>query len=292
MQRHRISGLGLIEVMITMLIGIVISAIVYRQIEVASVFFHKSKQHIIARQSLLITESILRNSLHSAGYFGCHSLNHIKVKNHVANINKIMLTDSTPYGLSAVHAEPSTQFPNLPINERKVGSDILITRSLSTDSVNLTQPMTTTSSPLQLETTVGLKKKTIVAIYDCIDTELFTITSLRKNTIQPNKALSKRYQTHSEVAKLHVDAFYLRKSKHKTHQFNLFERDEAGQSEELLEHVNDFTVSLSNRSKPDVFIPTQAFHQWNIIAKVKIRINYGPDNQVMSIISNVGRQND
>ena len=292
MQRHRISGLGLIEVMITMLIGIVISAIVYRQIEVASVFFHKSKQHIIARQSLLITESILRNSLHSAGYFGCHSLNTIKLINHVANINKIMLTDSMPYGLSAIHVGPSTQFPNLPINDSKMGSDILITRSLSTDSVNLTKPMTTTLSPLQLETTVGLKKKSIVAIYDCIDTELFMITSLRKNTIQPNKALSKRYQTHSEIAKLHIHAFYLRKSKQQPNQFNLFERDETGQSEELLEHVNDFIISLSSRSKPDVFIPTQAFHQWNTIVKIKIRIDYAPDKKIVSIISNAGRQND
>ena len=292
MQSHRISGVSLIEVMISILIGIVVGAVIYRQIDVASVFFHKSKQHIITRQSLLITESLLRNSLHSAGTFGCHSLNDIKLINHVDNIHQVMLTDSVPYGLSSLHVQPSTQFTNLPINEGKIASDILIIRSLSTNSINLSQPMTTTSSPLHVETTDALKKKSIVAIYDCIDTELFTITRLRKKMIQPNKALSKRYQIHSEIAKLRIHAFYLRKSKHETGQFNLFERDETGQSEELLEHVNDFTVSLSNRSKPTDFIPSQAFHQWRNIAKVKIRIDYGPDNQVMSIISNVGRKDD
>lgn len=225
------TGFGLIEVMIALTLGLVVTAATMSLL--VSSKSHYDIQDDLARlqeNARFAVETIIKD-VRMAGYYGC--LGNV---DNVHNQLNMSGTASTDFGfdisnsLEGIEAGAGTWLPStsaLPSNI-VAGTDAIAIRYVDPSQINITKLMNTQSADLQISQNSGLAASDIVVVSDCESADMFQITNLNNagsfdnavhntggsqvpgnsNATSPHK-MSKVYGTDAVINRLVSRAYYI-----------------------------------------------------------------------------------
>ncbi len=217
------AGFGLVELMIAMTLGLLLSAAVL-QIALAS----KNSYRVVEASSRLqesgrFAMSHLARDLRSAGYMGCPSLQR-SVVNVIAKDPPADI-DFTPAGVLVGQDNVAAGNGYSAV----AGSDVIVIQRAAVPGARLTGNMTADNANIQIDGNPnGLVQRDYVFVTDCIDADLFRATSVsanqsdsrvtlaHANNLNTTNRLSKAYGPDAEVFGFQSLAYFVRDTGRRT----------------------------------------------------------------------------
>jgi type IV pilus assembly protein PilW len=225
MKRRIQSDFGLVELMIAMTLGLVLSAAVI-QVTLASQRSHRVLEAAgFLQESGRIAVSFMIRDLRMAGYMGCPNLQRIPL-NIIANNPP---ADFNFTAASVLLGQDNVSATN-PYNAVE-NSDIVIIQRAVTPAVNLAGNVAPNNANIQIESNpAGIGANDLVFVTDCINADLFKATNVSNNGGNGNSnvtiahasnsnttnRLSKIYNADAEVMGFQSLVYFVRASSRTT----------------------------------------------------------------------------
>ena len=320
MRRHleigkRNAGFGLVEVLIAMLLGLLLT------IGMANVFI-SSKQAYRTQDALSIIQEngryameVLARNIRMSGYQGCGNLAAV-----IPNVLASSMPGSGTYSSSQSirgYEYNGSAFSPLYGDTGSTSDDpgsviagidvITVSRAERVDSCggNLKEAMTSDSASLKIngDTSCGLAANDYVLITDCETSDLFRITSITKGSTEvqishsasSNKSarLSKPYSTDAQVFKfIHSDYFL---SQNSFGQPALFVRENGGTPQELVDGVQDLELLYGEDTNSDLaadqYVDGATVSNWSNVTSVRMDLTLVSKSQNVTVDRQAMTQN-
>jgi type IV pilus assembly protein PilW len=215
-------GFSLVEVMIAMTIGLVISALVATIFASSSATYKAADSQSALQETGRVALENIDRDVQNAGFRGCNSNN---VNNSGPLINLITAPTSfvndlaTP--LQGYDAAGAGWAPALPaeiagaVPAPTPGSDILVVRLPVGTPMSLSAPMATTSSDIPVFSAAGFAANDNAFIADCSQTDAFQISGMIGATLRhtvgvnTNAAFSRAFAEDAIVMRFETHAYYV-----------------------------------------------------------------------------------
>lgn len=218
-KRRASRGLSLVELMIAMLVGLLLTAAVIQIFISSKNTFRMQESMARLQENGRFAVSYLANDIRMAGYMGCANIDRITVNNiaetssgvpAVANFDSdtvIVGTDSVAAG-NVWGAAP--------------GTDMLVVQKVNSGGLRLTGNMTTNNANIQVvDNSLNVKAGDILFITDCINADIFRATNVSSsggskvtiahaNSANSSVNLSKLYGSDAEVLMFESVAYYVK----------------------------------------------------------------------------------
>lgn len=302
--KYRFSqGLSLIELMIAVVIGLLLTAAVM-QIFIATKNTYRMQESMARLQENgRFAVNFLDADLRMAGYMGCGNVDKVPV-NIIANgLNNNSFSGSVIVeGLNNVST--GNAWGAAP------GTDVVIVRKVNSDAMRLTANLASVSSDIQVSSNAaGVKAGDILFISDCLNTDVFKATTVSSGsgpvTIGHTGAsnstvnLTKAYGSDAEVLQFEPVAYFVRDSGRSTPDGaairSLYVKRQGGAlaesatttAYELVEGVHDiqieYGIDTSGDSFADSYVTANNVTNWNNVVSVNFSLLLqGVEGKVLS----------
>ncbi len=304
---HRVSrGLTLLETMIAMIIGLIITAAVAQVYATSRATYQLTAGLSRVQENGRFGMEFLTRDVRMAGYSGCLS-KATAVTNHLNNptdyATDLVLgqhVSAHAYTGSAPSAAISDWAPALPAAYFTTGdvvpnTDVLVVRRASDQSEQVLPPyMPTPSAALHLETGNGLQVNDIVIVADCRSADMFQITgptdpdstgtlnhnigAVSQGPGNASQDLSKTYDSDAEILKLVTRVYHIgRRNNDPNNPPALFRKELDGGvlvTQELVEGVENIQLYIGDDTDNDgianIYRTADQIANWATVATVRI----------------------
>lgn len=288
-------GLSLVELMIAMLVGLLLTAAVIQVFISSKNTFRMQESMARLQENGRFAVSYLANDIRMAGYMGCANIDRVAVNNiaeasqgvpAVANFDSdtvIVGTDSVPAG-NIWGAAP--------------GTDMLVVQKVNSGGLRLTGNMTTNDANIQVvDNSLNVKAGDVLFITDCINADIFRATNVSNsggskvtiahaNSANSSVNLSKLYGSDAEVLMFESVAYYVKDTGRTTPSGDairaLYVQRQAGKtaesapSYELVEGVQDmqleFGVDTGSDNLVDVYRTANNVTDWSKVISARFSL--------------------
>lgn len=310
----RLSGFGLVELMIAMTIGfIVVGAVGYLYIGTRATFRttdNMSRMQESARYAL----EVLSRDIRMAGYRGCASSS--GTFNNLLN-NSTQTAYNFRDALTGYEASGGTWLPALPSGtgglstlQIRPGTDALILRGAFGSGASVTQQPGNTSADLKATPDHDLEIGDLAMVTDCTHATVFQVTQLNtpatgtgKNVVHNSGAGVPGNSTNDlghnfvngEIIKMQSKTYFIRESKGSTaanRRYSLWEFDNykpasAINPAELVGGVDDmqveYGIDTSGDHAADSYVKADAVTDWDQVVSVRLSLlAASPDNNIVT----------
>lgn len=292
------SGLSLIELMIALVLGLVISAAIIQVFLTSKNVYRMQDAMARIQENGRFAVDYIARDLRMAGYMGCGNLDRIPVNVITAtpsdwefDPDNFLVGQNDVTGTNALGA--------------KAGTDIVQIRRASGDSVRLTGNLSTSNANIQLvDNRHGFKQGDTLMISDCVAADVFNVVNNpqvnnndQKVTIahssggNTSSRLSKLYGSDAEVMAFQRITYYVAPSNANADRDALWMLVEgtssAGTPLELVDGVESLQLeygfdSSGNRSVDD-YRTAASVSDWSRVVSVRFRLLMaGPDQNTVA----------
>lgn len=287
-------GLSLIELMIALLIGLLISAAVLQIFISSKNTFRMQEAMARLQENGRFAVNYMANDFRMAGFMGCGNADRIPV-------NIIAQADGGGLAVSAFDSD------TVIVGENNVaashawgaaaGTDTIVIRKAASGSMRLTGNMGTVNANIQVASnTLGVEAGDILFISDCINADIFratnvssgssTVTIAHSNARNTSNNLSKTYGSDAEVLVFESVAYYVKDTGRTTPNGDairaLYVRREKGKTAEaatayeLVEGVQDmqleYGIDAGNDNLADSYVPASSSIDWSKVVSVRFSL--------------------
>lgn len=279
-------GLSLIELMISMILGIVVTA------GVIEIFANSKEMYQIHDGRTQLQENgrfaiqLLSNKIRTAGYNGCST--------RAASVAVTNTLDSTAYiwdfnnfiqGVESTGSNVWTPSLDASVGSPISGTDVLTVRGIANESmIKVTNHAPDSSSELTITGGSGLKQYDIVMVSDCLAAAIFQITSSTgDDSIEHNTGpgipgnvtedLGKIYND-ADIIKLITTSYFIQDNDNGVP--SLFQTVLSDAPQELVEGVENmqllYGVANDGDEAIDQYQAANAVSNWNNVKSVRISL--------------------
>ena len=284
MSRFYYAGLSLIELMISLALSSIILLASMHLLQHTSRIYQQQQQYIQILEKIRYLEFIFTDTIHMAGFLGCHTFQHTHIHSSLKNWNLLGpytgKIDHFPAAIMAYQVKQNAFIPSFIRQHAKKNSDILIVSNLSPHTTPLQQTIDNPDEPLAINNKLSFKKNDIAVINDCHQADIFAISSLngsknillRHNISAKNKTkqLSAVYAAGAQIGEFNWKMFYLRQVSKKPIQYGLFLRAQNGRAEEISRDIDNFQLYFATATNQQLYLPIDLIKDFTKIKKVKI----------------------
>jgi len=309
--RRRVQrGFGLVELMISITLGLVLSTAVI-QVFLASNSSSTLQQSLAqVQENARFAMRTLGQEIRMSGYMGCTSIGTVVV-------NNIALPDSAVDFSSATAFVGQNDLAEGNALGAIEGSDAIQVKRASNNFIRLDGTTTAEDTHLNIsENTVGFVKDDFVLVSDCLNADVFRITNTpastgvttlvhASGTLNSPGILSKKYGLDAEVFGFETKNYFVRDTGRDTAGGNpihalYVQQTIAGSggvmsaATELVEGVEDMqiTYGVDNNGDRSVDQYTTAIANWANVLSVRVSLQMvGPDENVVGTTGSVTAQN-
>ena len=303
---HSQKGISLVELMISMTIGLILMTGVVQLFLSSRTTF--STQQALARvqESGRLAMEFLAEDIRMAGYMGCMSRN-LNFHNTLNDANKLQYDFGVAIeGLDNVGATPDAEYPATILE----GTDALVVRSAGGNSVGVTK--NNDSAQLFAENTgvaatcdsgeesySGLCENDILVVSDCSKARVFQVTNLQATSgavevnvvhsganAEPGNAETswggnsnpeETFGPDSEIIKMNTSIYYVANGT--SGMPSLWQKINGGTAQELLEGVQDmqllYGLDSDSDGVPDDYVTATAVttaNAWEDVSSVRVQL--------------------
>lgn len=298
------TGLSLIELMIALVLGLVVTAAVIEIfIGARQVYQVQEAKSRIQENGRFAMQTVTRDIL-EAGYFGCASRSGVEINNTLNNSDNFQWDfDTAIEGMEAITASSWSPAVDAAITQPLGGSDILTIRTISEPTIQVTNHPGGTppgSANLQVNANNGLERFDLVMVTDCLNAAVFQITSANPNnsgTLVHNtgngtpgnatKELGKNYEN-GWVNKIDTRSLYVRNNTDGLPALYQVMNDD--DPEELVEGVESMQIRYgvdngANNSDgaADEYLKADSVNHWDDVISVEIELLLVSDKTNLTI---------
>jgi type IV pilus assembly protein PilW len=223
MSKHTQRGFTLIEVMVAMTIGLIISALVVTIFSASSTTYHAADTLGALQETGRVALDSIDRDVQMAGFRGCNSNN---VENSGPLINVITAPNAFSHDLGAAiqgheYTGPGWT-PALPpaitgaAPAPVAGSDVLVVRVAVGTPGTLSGPMVSATSDIPLFSAAGFNANDTAFIADCNETAAFTVTGIAGTSLRhvvgafnTNASLGRVFDVDALVMRFETHAYYV-----------------------------------------------------------------------------------
>ncbi|KFX71635.1 hypothetical protein TMS3_0106840 [Pseudomonas taeanensis MS-3] len=304
--RRRNHGLSLVELMIALLVGLLLSAAVL-QIFISSKNTYRMQESMARLQENgRFAVSYMANDIRMAGYMGCGNIDRIPV-NNIGQADDgglaVASFDSNTIIVGSDNVVSGNVWGAAP------GTDTLVVRKVNGGGLRLTGNLATNNANIQIvDNSLNVQAGDILFITDCINADIFRATNVStgsdgKVTIAHSAAkntsvnLSKMYGSDAEVMVFESAAYFVKETGRTTPNGDairaLYVQRQAGKTAEtatayeLVEGVQDiqleFGVDTGNDSLADVYRTANNVTDWAKVVSARFSLlMQGVEGKVLS----------
>lgn len=283
-------GFSLIELMIALVLGLVVTAAVIEIFLGARQVYQVQEAKARIQENGRFAMRTVTNSLLEAGYFGCATRSGVEITNTLNATNNYLWDFETPIeGKEATSDSAWAPAIDAAITQPLGGSDILTVRTISEPSIQVTQHPGGTppgSANIQVNAGNGLEQFDIVMVTDCLDAAVFQITSANPDTSgslvhntgngtpgNATKALSKNYEG-GWINKIQTKSLYIRNNSRGIPA--LYQRLNNNNAEELVDGIESmqirYGVDDDADGSADRYQTADAVSNWANVLSVEIEL--------------------
>ncbi|MFI4938595.1 MAG: PilW family protein [Candidatus Berkiellales bacterium] len=277
---HKMSGIMIVEVIISMTLGlIIVAALVEVSLMLKQLWLMQQGMCRIQENARMI-DTLLGGAIKNNNYFGCHALSdNISIRIHQG-------IDANYFGLSS-HWPLSGDKSKISLDNAVPGSDVLWLRSFKT-SLPLIENTSGEHGYFLVQGKAPIKKGRLIAISDCSHIDVLKVEGrvepVEKGMIKiyPKKdegsiALSKYYQAGAQVGMISSSLYYVTKTKRTNTSgipvFALYTLDLNGRKREWVEGVEYISILYGVMSKDVIqYFNASQVKDWKSVVSVKARI--------------------
>lgn len=298
-------GLSLVELMIALLLGLLLSAAVLQ-------IFISSKNTYLMQESMARLQengrfvvSYMANDIRMAGYMGCANIDRVPV-NNIGQANggglAVPVFDSNTVIVGSDNVAGGNVWGAV------AGTDTLVVQRVNSGGMVLTGNMTAQNANIQVvDNGLNVAAGDILFITDCINADIFRATTVSNgsgkvtiahaNNVNTSNNLSKAYGSDAEVLVFESVAYFVRDTGRKTPNGDairsLYVQRQAGSTAagaaayELVEGVQDlqleFGVDTGNDSLADGYLTANNVTNWAKVVSARFSmLMQGVEGKVLS----------
>lgn len=304
-------GLTLIELMISMLIGLLILLGITSMFMANKRIYTEQESMSRLQENARFAIGMLIKDIHMAGYAGCaHDIT--ELANHLNGSGDTRLifsfVDAVEGSENAGNWQPSNS-TDMTVSI-KAATDAISIRYLDPIGVRITGAMPPTSTQLDVDNTGNLVAGDIIAVTDCDSADVVQLTQVQSSparlqhnpgtaTVPGNRTphvLQKSYGTDAEIMRFISHRYYIRNNSAGIP--SLFRKSINGNDLELVEGVENMQIlygedTSGNDRIADVYVTATAVTAWNNVVSVRLGLllrtidenrQIDPDNKVYDIL--------
>jgi len=291
MMKQKQAGLSLIELMIALVLGLLITAMVLE------IFINNQQMYRVQDARARMQENgryainYISDVIRQSAYMGCATRSSsIPTNNTLNNATDYLYDFSTPIqGFNA--AASATWLPTIDgsiINPRSA-SDVFTVRGVQQPLIRVTAHPGSNppgSADIQVNAGNGLDRFDIVMVTDCLSAAIFQITSANPNTSgslthntgvgvpgNATKALGKDY-TDAEIIRLSTRSLYI--SENADAVPSLYQRIDGNAAQELVQDVEEmqivYGIDIGSDDAADQYVTADNVVNWSEVISVKVSI--------------------
>jgi len=306
------AGFGLVELMIAVTLGILLSTAVVQVFLATSTSSKMLDSMAQIQENARFAMRFLSREIRMAGYMGCSSIG-------AAGFNNIALPASTAIFTPGTALVGVDNVTSSDAKSAVVGTDRLTIKRASDQFITLTGNLAPNNANIQVEdNSIGFVKEDFVMVTDCLNGDMFRITNTPKkkgegqttlahaNGSNSDNRLSKIYTGEAEVFGFQVIDFFIADTGRKSsagnpinalyfQQLTLTSGGVATAPTELVEGVENLQLSYgvdTNADRAvDVYQTGAAVADWATVLSVRIElIMYGSEDNVVGKTGSVNAQ--
>jgi len=305
--RQKHSGFGLVELMIAITLGILLSSAVI-QVFLATNSSSKVQDSLAEiQENARFTMRILAKEIRMAGYMGCSSVGAAAFNNIAEPATEVDFSLATALvgedNVTASNALPAV-----------VGTDILHIKRASDEFATITGNLAPSNANIKIEeNNIGAVKGDFLIVSDCLSGDAFrvtnspnakgTVTLTHANGSNSNNRLSKIYTGEAEVFGLEVIDFFVGDTGRKSsagNPINALYMQQRGLGSsgttpapiELVEGIEDmqlsYGVDTDNDRAVDLYQNGSAVAAWESVLSVRIELVFYGSND--NVVGRTGRE--
>lgn len=304
--RHRMAGLGLVEIMVALAISLVLMAGVYK-IYIASKQSYRVQTNLSRLQEdARLSLAFLNRDIRMAGYAGCANPQQLIV-NVIANnppTNSVLSASGAILGYSGSGTWPAN-FPSKPSNLVS-GTDALYVQYAMPSNITVSNPMSSPTAQVMISSNpLGFQAGQVLVVTDCTNADVFRATNVANSTTATNGVniahsnsqnaanfFSKAYDSSAQVMAYQYRLYYIGTNANGVPA--LYREDMAvgsnAQQEELVDDVKDMAVRYGvdtddDGSANEYMTATQvdSANEWQQVVSVRLSLLLEtPDNYLVA----------
>lgn len=302
----RSSGFGLVELMVSITLGLLLTAAVLQTFIAANTSYRIQDSLSQIQEAGRYATHFLGKDLRMAGYMGCASLDSVPVNvlsktppaDVTFDLNTVVVGNNNVAAGNAYNAVP--------------GSDVVTLKRGSSLSAQLTGNMTSENAQIQISSNpLGLVKDDYVLITDCINADLFTATTVASsagmvtiahaNDANTDNRLSKAYGPDAEIFGFESISYFVRDTGRDTSNGNpihalYVQRRAAGSggaaptAYELVEGVENMQITYGEDTNDDNnidrYVDGTSVASWADVLSVRVELLLASDTD--NVVSQTG----
>lgn len=286
----RAQGYTIVEMMIAITLGMMVTAGVAAVLVSSSTLFRNSDTRAEIQQGARFALSLLEEDVRLAGYTGCYNrhifaslTNRVKAPDAFNHRYTVPLTGFEAVGAGwapTIEASVGQMGNHRPV----AGTDVLVVRAPIGASLPLSADMPTTVNAIALTRADKLDNGTLAVISDCNIADVFRVTGkpdgnsvLHTDVLNTSTALSKPYQAlrNAQVTPLGTMSYFVAPSAAGVAgERSLWRQVNGDTAEEAVEGVHDFQVEYGVGSSIDLaaqrFVRANALTPASIVVAVRL----------------------
>lgn len=286
--RPRNHGFTLIEMMVAMVVGLLISGVA-----IAVFAMTKNTSRIgdaLSRyqEGFRFGTQLMSRDIRMAGYFGCNA--------NIALVDLISgAVDDTHYTQAIKGYTGSDLIPAV-LSNRTAGTDVVRIQFGNAESHQLIEAMTDKSSAIKLNKTSDFSIGDSVVIADCSAASSFrltaadtagSMTTLTHTTASNSTGdLAKKFDTSAEVYALETTYFYVAQSGDRHLLMRKILRGSTMKDEEIADGIMDlkllYGIDTDNDTQPNEYVKSGDVTNWNAVSAVRVCLISRSENDKLS----------
>jgi type IV pilus assembly protein PilW len=274
MKCNKTIGFTLLEIMITLSLGLFLVLGIYELLQTAKQNFNYIQGISTVQENGQLAALLLRQQITQAGYAGCR-----RVDKNFQIISRIpTLTLNTNNVIRGYDSKTIGNYSKDIAKKIVLNTDAITIAAMDKVTTNLTKSVTQGNTHLSLTNPITIKANDAVMLADCKHAELNTAAATVKNTELIVHAPIYGYAAGANVAKYMEDTFYIGKTERVNTAGNpinaLYIHHVNGVDEELIEGVDALKIyyaTLADKHKLQL-VTANAVQDWSAIKIVQIYI--------------------
>ena len=288
--KHQQQGITLIELMIALVLGLVVTAAVIEIFLGARQVYQVQEAKARIQENGRFAMQTVTDGILEASYSGCATRSGVEINNTLNNNDNYLWDFGTAIeGMEATSDSSWSPAMDSAITQPLGGSDILTLRTISEPTIQVTKHPGGTppgSANLQVNSNNGLEQFDIVMVTDCLDAAVFQITSANPDTSgslvhntgngtpgNATKALGKNFEN-GWINKIQTKSLYIRNNSRGIPA--LYQRLNDNNAEELVEGVESmhirYGVDTDTDGSADRYETADSVTNWNNVLSVEVEL--------------------
>lgn len=288
----RTQGYTIVEMMIALTLGMMVTAGVAAVLVSSSTLFRSSDTRAQIQSGSRFALGLLEEDVRLAGYLGCYNPHLFSsLRNMVEDPQDFNFNYTVPvtgFDANAADWTPAIEssIGEMGDHDPVPGTDVLVVRAPIGASLALAEDMPSVNAPLQLTATDKLENGTLAVVSDCNVADIFRVTGtpagrrvVHNDSLNAENDLSKRYSAYrnTQVTPLGTISYFVSPSSSGVANARSLWRQLNGDTpEEAVEGVHDFQVEYGVDRNQDLtadqFVRASALNANSVVVAVRLSL--------------------